>query len=470
MILFQNWISTDEGSRVVLPGLRCQGFSNMAHLFRTLWFCVLISHVALTAAWWWAMPAGFPVGDINFWANQVFPLGVIVVGLSCRLLSKNHPHLSAALGVCFPVMWLSSGIAALVVFPKSISVVWIAPFAFGMGLTILHRFITPAAYRYNASVFTAVVFSICLGIWLPFTQRSKDPDTLPLNTPFQTAITSATDYHTVPITSEIRVRPDTGEISIEAGFNRLNLQPNLRFVSRSPDRGWTLFAKEADREGPVTNLSGVSHDPDSDSLTLGYQQDFETSLSVTSEADSTVTVESTSLLSKPVYSHLNTFTELSLTGHRKLSVEFSACPGRKIDFTYSDYPRGKPARFAYLHRDGSFRVVEASSAEKGPFHDLATGRLARGETLVMTFFDDDRPIYRVSLEDWSAQAGVQDSPTAGYGVPVNAIEFSLGERSANSPASMFITLAATGVGRGFQSVGHAAGTYRNRMKVETLPR
>jgi hypothetical protein len=30
----------------------------------------------------------------------------------------------------------------------------------------------------------------------------------------------------------------------------------------------------------------------------------------------------------------------------------------------------------------------------------------------------------------------------------------------------FVTLAGTSVGRGWDSVGHAPGTYRNRMKIE----
>ena len=33
---------------------------------------------------------------------------------------------------------------------------------------------------------------------------------------------------------------------------------------------------------------------------------------------------------------------------------------------------------------------------------------------------------------------------------------------------VFITLAAASVGSGFDSVGHTAGTYRNRMRIATL--
>ena len=33
---------------------------------------------------------------------------------------------------------------------------------------------------------------------------------------------------------------------------------------------------------------------------------------------------------------------------------------------------------------------------------------------------------------------------------------------------VLLTLADTGPGRGFDSVGHAAGSYRNRLRVEPI--
>ena len=37
------------------------------------------------------------------------------------------------------------------------------------------------------------------------------------------------------------------------------------------------------------------------------------------------------------------------------------------------------------------------------------------------------------------------------------------------PALHLVELAGTGIGRGYDSVAHAAGNYRNRMRVEMLP-
>jgi hypothetical protein len=140
----------------------------------------------------------------------------------------------------------------------------------------------------------------------------------------------------------------------------------------------------------------------------------------------------------------------------------------RIEFEPMDYPSGRPARFAYLDAAGTFHVAQADDAEKGPFTDLASGPLARGNPLTLTLFDDQTPRFRITFEDFSAQASTQLSPTAGWGVPENALEFSLSGNTPDSMAALFITLAGTSVGRGFDSVGHAPGVYRNRVLVERL--
>ena len=53
---------------------------------------------------------------------------------------------------------------------------------------------------------------------------------------------------------------------------------------------------------------------------------------------------------------------------------------------------------------------------------------------------------------------------AGWGLPVNAIEF----QRDGPVVSLYLTLAATSVGRGWDSVGHAAGVYRDRLVIEPL--
>jgi hypothetical protein len=83
----------------------------------------------------------------------------------------------------------------------------------------------------------------------------------------------------------------------------------------------------------------------------------------------------------------------------------------------------------------------------------------------MILRNKENEIARIELMDWAKQCSTAISPTAGWRVPVNAIEFSRDTADEASVASFFVTLAGTSVGRGFDSVGHAAGTYRSRIKA-----
>src|SRR5262249_4712893 len=181
-----------------------------------------------------------------------------------------------------------------------------------------------------------------------------------------------------------------------------------------------------------------------------------------------IAFEAAMRLDRPVFSHLNAFCDVELGGHRRLALGFSPCPGSLIEVRHFGYPAASPAPFAFVSADRTFGVVEATSGEKGPFRTLARGRLEPEQALAITIHDDDRAIARLSLDDFAAQADTTLSPTAGWGVPVNAIEFSLADNATSSPASIFITLAGTSVGRGWDCVGHRAGTYRNRMRLEPI--
>lgn len=155
-----------------------------------------------------------------------------------------------------------------------------------------------------------------------------------------------------------------------------------------------------------------------------------------------------------------------VAGHRRLFVAFSPCPEARIEVLPFDYPVGRPARAAYFSADGICRVVEAHNAEKGPFTVLASGPLKRGDPLTLELFDEDRRCCRITMLDWSDQADTNLSPTAGWGMPCNAIEFSLAGERPSDGAMFYVTLAGTSLGRGWDSVGHGVGTYWNRMRIE----
>ena len=272
------------------------------------------------------------------------------------------------------------------------------------------------------------------------------------------------------IGSVATVYASDGSLTVVMSPLSISVKPMLTFLSGSKDGCWTLFVRPEDREGPEprlrTSVSKGAHD-----CFLRYELQDQGPATLRVQADpqaGSITVEANTTVRRLVYSHLNSYCDFEVRGHRRLALEFSPCPGVPVEVRKFDYPAGRPARFAFVDKDGIFRVVEASSGEKGPFHTLAQGQLGQEETLTITLHDDGRPIGRVRLADWAWQADTTLSPTAGWGVPVNAIEFSLSDDAASSLASIFVTLAGTSVGRGWDCVGHSAGTYRNRISVETL--
>jgi len=108
-------------------------------------------------------------------------------------------------------------------------------------------------------------------------------------------------------------------------------------------------------------------------------------------------------------------------------------------------------------------VVEAQSAEKGPFRTLCQGK-AGDAPLLSTLYDAEHPVCRLRLDDWARQASRQLSPTAGWGVPVNAVVFSRFDDHPAAAVWLWMSLASTSVGRGCDSVGHVPGT--NRLTIE----
>jgi hypothetical protein len=119
-----------------------------------------------------------------------------------------------------------------------------------------------------------------------------------------------------------------------------------------------------------------------------------------SRSGASLVIDAETILDEAVYSHLNTYTGISVGGHSRLHLGFSPIQGMRFEALPADYPDGRPLRFAYLGDDGTFRVVQARSGEKGPFELLGSGELERGEALVVALYDEDREIFRFTFSDW----------------------------------------------------------------------
>jgi hypothetical protein len=426
-------------------------------------------HAIAACAWLYFMAGGFPLTHSRFLANRALPATVVVVAIAGIYAERaNRRALLHAATACMAAAWLVASLTGIALFP--ISARAILPIGFVVAIALFRLRLDRAELRRRSRALTVafVLVGVGIGFLVPFTQRAPLPTTHPVNAAMSAAPAQRADsVPQITMSKDLRVASADGTISFRRDRMLLVVYPLLTFVSRSPDRCWTLFAPRAAREWPERRLTHWSRDEAG--IKLRYADLGITDLSVSAAGEDVLEMDAGSQILEPVYSHLNTYCEISLIGHTRLSLVFSPCPDKPINVLPTDYPVGRPARFAYLDAAGIFHVVEASSGEKGPFHELASGKLPRDQALEITFLDTNRSIGSVVLADWSAQVSTDLSPTAGWGVPQNSIEFWLGGDNPRSNASLSISLACTSVGRGFDSVGHASGVYRNRMSVRLSP-
>lgn len=246
------------------------------------------------------------------------------------------------------------------------------------------------------------------------------------------------------------------------GGARLELDPVLRFRSRSPDRAWTILAgRAAHRQLPFL-LERVGRKEGLVQCAFAGVRPGVVQLQRLSATQ--LAVESRRTLATPVYSHLNHAWAAHVHGPRgRWWIRFGDSEAQEV--LAHDYPVGRPTRFATLREDGRLEIVEASSAEKGPFKTLDV--VEASASLGLTIGCDETTLVRLTLQDWSGQVSLQRSPTAGWGLPENAIEF--WRQEGGTGIWISASYAATSVGRGWDSVGHAAGTYRNRIRIEPGP-
>jgi len=405
------------------PPRNSAGFGKRA--FRLLqwvhWFLIAAIAIVVLGFWLWTAPRGFPWFDPRASGNLVVPLlalfGSVIACLACF---RRHPmavHFIAIL----PGLTAGLLVGCLAFYPTSMRTFVGLILAGGLAYLLLSFTIFwGSTGTSKARSIGILCLFFLIGIAWARTQRAPDPSTKLLND-----ITLPVDTTMQPENSEM--------LQFTNGRSHLFVQPFLRFISLSPDRFWTVFAP---RQLPSTSYA------------LERRSDHE--VIVWSE------------LATDQFSHLNTFTELQFKATGTISISFSPCPEQRIEVQPFDYPYGEPARFAYLGADERFFVVEAKTGEKGPFTELASAPCARDHKLKITLYAGEQAMFELTFEDFFAQCSTDLSPTAGWGVPQNSIEFSL---ISDGMAAVHMSLASTSVGRGFDSVGHHQGLYRNRLSI-----
>lgn len=434
-----------------------------------MWRFIFAGHAVAALAWWWLMPGGFPWTDPHQWTNRVVP-PVVALGafFGWRGLMQRRTAPTSALAAAVVVLWTVMLVTACLLYPVSARRFGPPGAAATAALAAAWWLLAPTSERFARSQRWTWLVAAVLGVCLPWSIRSAPPTTHPLNvTPPDFTHIPGGDVELDALMRGRRVHlvPGDGRVVYEADDVMIEVQPLLTFESRSPDRCWTLYAPQADRLGPPRQF--VGRRSIDDVALLRYLDDGAHTLRVRSRRESNLCeIEAFGSYPHDVYSHLNTFCQVTIHSPYDLRLAFSPCPETPIAVRSFDYPFGRPAQFAYLRDDGVFVIAEASSGEKGPFRTVAEGPLGRDAPLGVTVETSGDRLATIVFDDWAAQASTELSPTAGWGVPQNAVEFQRLEGGVDTTIAFWLTLAGTSVGRGFDSVGHKAGTYRNRLRIE----
>lgn len=430
---------------------------------RTGILLILIGHLLACLMVWWLMPGGWPWISIQTFAYRVLPIAIASL-ITCSLLSRNE----SVRTVCIDLLrnlWLAMAVLCAVEFTGSFLKVGIGA-GFVFVVMLLASTSRPARIgRRGALALLALAFAVAWPVRSVL--HSPAVTTTPMGGVLTEVATLQPTHSSIRVGELARLDPTQANVTFSVGRRFIQIEPVLTFIQRSPDATWTIFASRDSRIPPERVFNGVGSV--ADGIIAKYAdidrgtQIAEDELSVFSVDARSFRIEATAEVKRPVYTHLNTFTQITIGGHKSLFMSFSPFPDQRFEVTFADYPSGAPATFAYVGEDRRLHVVRASSGEKGPFHELAVGAI--DGPLTLSFFDGEERFFDCDLADFSSQVSTELSPAAGWGVPQNAIEFRRISEDPKSPATVFITLAATGVGRGWSSVGHSAGVYRNRMKI-----
>lgn len=454
---------------------------------RTIWCILLVLHaLGMIGYWWRKWPHGFPLTHPRFWVNEALPWVLSAGCVLVVIIAWLRRNTLFRIGILvMPVTYATVAISSLVIFPVSstsdLRELWRLPwpFAWGFWLPLLGFAVVLAVMAVLAkgrarypwgAVAAAVAVGIGLGTLFTWSQRAREPGTLPwsklLPSPPETL--QPIPPAQTSLAADMTIDAENAEVAIRRGALELKVRPILTFFSRSPDSCWTALAPlrlRQRRHRPL--VSAGRHKGDSYFEYGGAEPAL---MCVKDrQAGEPLEIEAWTKLPAPVFSHLNHLCRVTVQGYHRLSMSFSPCPQQRIEMSPHSHPDYCIAQgFAYLDASGGFHWAKGSRQEKGPFRHLASGRLERGEPLTVMLHDEARPVFRILVRDWSSQLSTRLSPTAGWGVPANAITAFVEPKRYGSPADISFQLAATGVGSGYDSVGHTAGTYRSRIRIEPV--
>ncbi len=393
----------------------------------------------------WRPPLVFPLSSALWWATTGTVLALwLVTGLAVVGALVGRQGLCFVSGLVPGVLLLFGSLVGRFVFERTDGAFFGIPFCVGALWVVT----TWRAHRQLArsSRLSLAVVSLAagpLGAMQPLGRAPSPVATVP-------ALTSLSDAG-VPSSLEGLLVTSDGHLQFACGHGLATLGPLLRFQDASDDGFW-----------PITHTPTVERAKEPPALWGPLRR---ASLTV-ALADGGFDVDAETLVPKPTASHLSRYADLVVTGFHAPSLRFEATGATDFPLAPFDYPKGRPAHFAAMTKQGELVVWRGSNAEKGPFVELGRGPLRRGDPLTLVLVDDGVAQCSLRWLDFTAQADVTLSPTAGEGVPVNAVQFG---KPANDESKVLVllSLASTGIGAGMETVWHAEGVYRNRLLVRS---
>ena len=392
-------------------------------IWRMFWLLVLVGHGLLALTCWWLLPGGFGFGHSRFWSNRVAP--PVVLGLSiASLVALRHDRIAALrlLLPAWPAAWVGGSIRLRILFPITMAGIWLVLLAIAaiLAMAAFRPWRIPGERGWVGALLVAIGSALA-GFGAAGTLRPPAPATHPRDIPLAPiALLSGASGRLPPgsiqFDSGAMVQTSDGSLIVRLAPLTISVQPLLTFLDQSSDGCPIVLVRTRDREGPELRFrDGRRVGERSYVLFYEFRGQGPATLRVNAGPEpGPIAVGAVTRLELPVDSHLNSFCDVEVRGHRRLFLEFSPCPGARIEVRPFDYPFGRPARFAFVQADRTFRVVEASNGEKGPFRTLARGRLEAERALTITFHDEERGVARLTLDDFAAQADTTLSPTAGW--------------------------------------------------------
>lgn len=449
---------------------------------RWLFVAGLSAHAVGAALLWWFMPSGFDPFSRPFWQHEVLiPLVALVSIVTTVLVAmrRRSGHVGVYLLLGFWTTLAFHQVAAN--FPTPIDLLGLI---FGgamivMVLGVLFYEVSVDGIRARDRI-SGLIGGLVLALLLTMSIYPEAAQTRPAPRPVSllghgiVGATSAAEAMR-PRDAGVNLSPLDASWTIATPDGELSIQPCISFEATSKN-GFLALGRNRDNAGPEV----VSVDSSGGDVTCRWadREAFgnmvlargttRTSV-VRTDLGRSVRIASEHVVPRTIYAHVASFCRIRWNGSSPIRLRIGGdSVGAVITPTRSEYPTGAPAVFLVASESG-MRLLRATSAEKGPFTTL--GQMPLGDPWI-SVLHGDRAVCAFRVGGFADQCSFQQSPTAGWSLPVNRVHIEAAEENAaGKPVSTWLdySLGDTSIGRGFDAVGTAAGTYWSLIEVLVPP-